>query len=195
MKRTALLVSLFIGLTFAVHSGTVDAWTTKKKWEEMVASWPAEGPKPTAEYAQAIAKAYFDSTLKDPYSAHYQWGPAPTLGTFKGAIDRFGTPGWIFDVFVNGKNSYGAYVGMTQYKIITRSGHIVGVYQYNVRMQGWTDLVGRAPPIPPPPQLAAFNNVPVEPSPAAPSVDEASAPPKNAEGCKTCGEMADRFRE
>ena len=112
-----------------------------RAYETWLASLPPEGDAPTAEYVQYAATAYFEQTLKDPYSAHYAFGPI-TEGTFKGAFERNGSPGWIADVSVNARNSYGGYTGMTPYKFVFRSGVIVEVYRWDERMQDWFGMIG-----------------------------------------------------
>lgn len=146
-------VMLGVALAFMLLIGSpqANAWISKKQYAEMVASWPAEGPRPSDEVAQAVALAYFNRVLKDPYSARYEWGTIEQ-GTFRGAFDRFGATGWILTVDVNAKNSYGAYVGLTSYKIVMRSNTIIEAYRYDSRMQGWVGEVGRTP-IPPPADL------------------------------------------
>lgn len=64
-----------------------------------------------SDYAVRI-KAYYEATLFDPYSAHYDTGTP-----YKAAVHRdwIHGGGWIYgyavDTSVNAKNRYGAYVG------------------------------------------------------------------------------------
>jgi len=68
------------------------------------------------ENAEATARAWFNRTLKDPYTAHYSFKEveqgwmrdAPIMG---GKIHG----GWRIMADVNAKNSYGGYTGVQQY--------------------------------------------------------------------------------
>lgn len=146
------MLNFVVSFTFAlmlIAASPVDAWTTKKKYAEYIESLPPEGDKPSAEYVKRAVNAYFKYSLKDPDSANYEWG-AIELGTWKGAFEKYGTPGWIADVQVNAKNSYGAYIGYKPYKFIFRSGSIVEIYQYENRHQDWFPNIGvKGKPIPP----------------------------------------------
>lgn len=162
-----MLRSVAIACTVALlATQPAEAWTTKKKYAELVASWPAEGAKPSEETARAVALAYFNKALKDPYSAKYEWGPL-TQGTFKGAFERFGAAGWIQDVSVNSKNSYGGYVGLTPFKVVMRSNWIIEVYRFDSRARDWLPTIGNTP-IAPPSDLAppADAESPAEAQPA-----------------------------
>lgn len=147
--RLSSLIALALMLAI---SSPADAFTTKKKYAEYVASLPPEGEQPTLEYVQRAVLAYFKLALKDPDSAKYEWGSIE-LGTWKGALERFGTPGWIATVHVNAKNSYGGYTGFTPFKFVFRSGSIVEIYEYNSRYKDWVPSIGvKGKPIPPLPQ-------------------------------------------
>ncbi len=142
-----------------------EAWTTKKKYEEYLQSLPAEGPRPSMEYAQAAALEYFRLILKDAESARYEWGGIEQ-GVFRGGLERFGTPGWILSVSVNGKNSYGGYTGFSPYKLIFRSGFIVEVYGYHERSKTWIAYIGvKRRPIPPLPSYGEPQRADQEPAP------------------------------
>ena len=138
-----------LSILLLVFAQPADAWSSKKKYAEYVASLPPEGDRPTDEYVQRAALAYFKYSLKDPDSAKYEWGSVE-LGTWKGAFERFGTPGWIATVQVNAKNSYGAYTGYSPFKFVFRSGSIVEIYEYNSRIKDWVPTIGvKGKPIPP----------------------------------------------
>lgn len=77
-----------------------------------------------ADYQEQI-KNHFNATLKDPYSAKYEFLPA-----FKGySQDGQWSPsggkvsfGWVSPVLVNAKNSYGGYTGNQKYVFIFSGG-------------------------------------------------------------------------
>lgn len=76
--------------------------------------------------AEAAAKVFLGSRLKDPYSAVYECGPiakgfvqsAPLVGQKM----QFG---WLLDCAVNSKNSFGAYTGAKPYQFLFRDGRII----------------------------------------------------------------------
>lgn len=76
---------------------------------------------------EEIVKEYFNSSLVDPYSAHYRIGTPqkgfsakrPILG---GGVDKFG---YIVDVAINAKNRFGGYVGERPYRVLIRNGQVV----------------------------------------------------------------------
>src|SRR5471032_1851064 len=69
--------------------------------------------------AEDLTKSFFAQYLKDPYSAQYSFG-----GIYKGYNvgsvfeNRKITAGYLLDVSINAKNSYGGYVGTKTYKFI-----------------------------------------------------------------------------
>lgn len=81
------------------------------------------------EDAQRKAQSFISSSLKDPNSAQYQWGNvekgwirhAPAYG---GGL----VFGYILDVNVNAKNSFGGYVGFKPYQFVFYNGVIKTVY-------------------------------------------------------------------
>lgn len=136
-----LLAATLLAFCFLLPAPAAEAWTTKKQYEKWLQSLPAEGPQPTDEYVREYALEYLRRTLKDSESARYEWG-AVERGNWKGATERFGTPGWILNVSVNAKNSYGGYTGFTPYKFVYRSGWLVEVYSYHSRYQSWIGHIG-----------------------------------------------------
>lgn len=84
------------------------------------------GPSIEQAEAEAAAKAFLGSRLKDPYSAVYECSPiakgfvqsAPMVGQKM----QFG---WLLDCAVNSKNSFGAYTGAKPYQFLFRDGRIV----------------------------------------------------------------------
>lgn len=84
------------------------------------------GAAPTA-YADRV-RAYFRDVLKDPSSAQYLISE-PIKGYMqKPPLAGGGTLyGWLVNVSVNGKNSYGAYSGFQSYQFLFRGEQIVDV--------------------------------------------------------------------
>lgn len=73
---------------------------------------------PSVEVYRPVIKGMIDGTLRDPYSAVYEWGE-PYQITCKKNLYR--TPdrwrGWVIDIRVNAKNAYGAYAGPSTYVV------------------------------------------------------------------------------
>ncbi|MDI2589995.1 hypothetical protein NYP20_16275 [Pseudomonas sp. N3-W] len=80
--------------------------------------------------AEDLTKSFFAQYLKDPYSAQYSFG-----GIYKGYNvgsvfeNRKITAGYLLDVSINAKNSYGGYVGTKTYKFIFHNGRMVRGYE------------------------------------------------------------------
>lgn len=98
----------------------------------------ASGPTPqdiaNADYGSPIAqdqaetriKQYFNGTLKDPYSAQYQFSPVQKGYIIGSAVE--GKPlfaGYLISVNVNAKNSYGGYTGNQGYQFLFQNGALV----------------------------------------------------------------------
>lgn len=83
------------------------------------------GAVPT-RYEDGI-RAYFDSTLKDPSSIQYREVTVPQKGYVQAAPIAGGgiTYGWLVNATINGKNSYGAYVGFKTYSFLFRGDELV----------------------------------------------------------------------
>ena len=98
------------------------------------ASMPSATEQQAADYgmpisqvdAEAAAKAYLASRLKDPMSAVITWsavekgfvGSAPLLG-------RKAAYGYLLNGSVNAKNSFGGYTGAKPYQFLFRNGVVV----------------------------------------------------------------------
>ena len=80
--------------------------------------------------AVSQAKGAFGIYLKDPESARYSFGPV-YKGYFVGSAfeGRKLQAGYLLDVTVNAKNSYGGYVGAKPYKFLFRNGKIAGAWE------------------------------------------------------------------
>lgn len=76
------------------------------------------------------AKGAFGLYLKDPESARYSFGSV-YKGYFVGSAfeGRKLQAGYLLDVTVNAKNSYGGYVGAKPYKFLFRNGKIAGAWE------------------------------------------------------------------
>lgn len=98
----------------------------------------ASGPTPQdiagANYGSAIeqeaaetrVKQYFNGTLKDPYSAQFQFSKVEKGYIIGSAFE--GKPlyaGYIMTVNVNAKNSYGGYTGNQGYQFLFQNGLLV----------------------------------------------------------------------
>lgn len=83
---------------------------------------------PPLHYEDAIRR-YFDETMKDPGSIQYREISAPEQSWVKAAPMAGGkvTYGWKVHAMVNGKNSYGAYVGFKTFSFLFRGETIVDV--------------------------------------------------------------------
>ena len=82
------------------------------------------------EQAEAQVKLYFKGVLKDPYSAHYQFGRAYRGYVVGSAFEgRQLSAGYLLDTQVNAKNSYGGYTGYKSYRFLFQSGALVKGYE------------------------------------------------------------------
>jgi|SaaInl5LU_22_DNA_1037371.scaffolds.fasta_scaffold27240_2 hypothetical protein len=79
--------------------------------------------------AQKQAERFFSNMLKDPYSVQYQWGSVYQGWMRHAPIHGGGLVfGYILEVNVNAKNSYGGYVGFKPYRFVFYNGTIKTVY-------------------------------------------------------------------
>lgn len=80
--------------------------------------------------AERAVKDFFGVYLKDPDSARYSFG-----NVYKGYMvgsafeGRKLEAGYLLDVTVNAKNSYGGYVGAKPYKFLIRNERLVGGWE------------------------------------------------------------------
>ncbi len=81
------------------------------------------GPYPTEH--ENIIKNYAARTLKDPYSAVYQFG-TPRKGVAQDGIALGGKKhfGWIVPVTINAKNDFGAYTGERSHYFFIAEGQV-----------------------------------------------------------------------
>jgi len=81
------------------------------------------------EGAQKLATEFLSNRLKDPLSAQYQWGVVYKGWIRNAPIHGAGLVfGYVLDVSVNAKNSFGGYVGFKQYRFVFYNGSIKTVY-------------------------------------------------------------------
>ena len=80
--------------------------------------------------AEDAVKSFFSVYLKDPESARYDFGPV-YKGYMYGSVleGRKLKPGYLLEVTVNAKNSYGGYVGAKPYKFLLHDDRIVEGWQ------------------------------------------------------------------
>ena len=80
--------------------------------------------------AENATKIFFGNRLKDPESARYSFG-----NIYKGYIvgsrvqGRKLEAGYLLDVNVNAKNSYGGYVGAKPYKVLLHNDKVIQVIE------------------------------------------------------------------
>jgi hypothetical protein len=77
---------------------------------------------------QKVIRNYFSDQLKDPDSAHYQWGDLYYCRD--GALSSLSIQGtqWAMDVSVNAKNSFGGYVGYQGYLMLFDGDRVASAY-------------------------------------------------------------------
>lgn len=79
-----------------------------------------------------IATEHMRYRLKDPDSARIEVVGGPRSMTVKGSLLTTASYGWGICYRVNGKNSYGAYVGWRLWVLIWRNGQVVSELQERV---------------------------------------------------------------
>lgn len=78
------------------------------------------------DQAESRIKQYFSRTLKDPYSAQYQFSQVEKGYMVGNVFDgRKLYAGYIISVNVNAKNSYGGYAGAEGYQFLFQNGAMV----------------------------------------------------------------------
>lgn len=82
----------------------------------------------TADYGsyptdfEPIIKSYMQSTLKDPESARYQFLNSPKSGWNGVGGVKYG---YVVCAYINGKNSYGGYVGNRMSYFMIKNGRVI----------------------------------------------------------------------
>ena len=122
MKNSAIVLALA-----SVLCGCATNTLSTKDQEYLVATGYGAYP----ENYQQIIKDYCSQFLKDPYSAQYTFSIPSADYVRKGLI--FGgaieAAGWRVNVGLNAKNSFGGYVGETQYAFFIRDGKVIRVFE------------------------------------------------------------------
>ena len=121
--RKALLNLVFLGAAMAL------AGCAAQPTAEQIAALNY-GPPISQEWAEAQAKEAISSRLKDPYTAQFQFGQVYQGYVTGSAIEGHKlSPGYLLDVHVNARNSYGGYTGYKPYKFLFFNGKLVGSWQ------------------------------------------------------------------
>jgi len=101
--------------------------TAKPTMEQMAKA--DYGSSISQDLAQSKAENFFNTYLKDPYSAVYKWGNVFQGYITKGLLDGGGVLyGFILEVNVNAKNGFGGYTGSKLYRFVFYNGEIKTVY-------------------------------------------------------------------
>lgn len=90
------------------------------------------GPYPD-KYEEAVP-ALFSTMLKDPYSARYRYTKGPYKAYLREAPVAGGKPvvfGYIVEVWVNAKNSFGGYTGDKFYRVFLRGNQATDIVYSN----------------------------------------------------------------
>lgn len=84
---------------------------------------------PPIGYEQAV-KDHFDATLKDPESARYRIGKPVKAYANNGIIHGggIGWAGYLVDVQVNAKNSFGGYAGYSAHIVLFKGENVYRVF-------------------------------------------------------------------
>jgi hypothetical protein len=114
------LPKLAIGITVVFFLASCASGPT----QEQLAS-ANHGRDMSSEECRLITESFISNTLKDPSSAQFRhsncskgyWGSVP----IKGMKVAFG---WIQKGEVNGKNSFGGYVGFRSYQVLIKDGKV-----------------------------------------------------------------------
>lgn len=83
----------------------------------------------TQEDAQRLASDFLKRVLKDPESARIEWSSVGPGWIREAPIQGGGLKfGYMLNAQVNGKNSYGAYIGYKPYRFMFLNGSLSDVY-------------------------------------------------------------------
>ena len=118
-RKSIVLVMLvaFVALVGCASTATIDPATVE------AADY---GPYP--ENYTELTKDYFQSRLKDPNSAQYRF-TEPYQAYLRAAPVAGGKPtsfGYVVDVGVNAKNSFGGYTGEKRHRLFVKNSVVVG---------------------------------------------------------------------
>lgn len=123
MSRTCLITSL-LAVFLASGCGALEKLPTPTAAELAAADYGIDTSQAEAE---RVAREFMANTLRDPYSAQYQFGPVQkgyihetdlTWSGFESDIIY----GYLMFMKVNAKNLMGAYTGFVTYRFFFRDG-------------------------------------------------------------------------
>ena len=120
MKQTARVLSVCSAMVLA---GCASAPTAEK-----LASADYGAPISTQE-ATELVTSYMKIKAKDPYSLKVECGNAYQGWTQNKFTSSSFAAGYMLDCGINGKNSFGAYVGVRNYRFLIHNGSIVKVME------------------------------------------------------------------
>jgi len=83
----------------------------------------------TTEEATSLVTSYMKGTAKDPYSLKVECGSVRQGWTQNKFTSSSFIAGYMIDCGINGKNSFGAYVGVRNYRFIIHDGSIARVME------------------------------------------------------------------
>lgn len=95
---------------------------------EKIAAADYGSPISTEEAAQ-LASSYMKARAKDPYSLRVECGDVTKGWTQNKFSSRSFFAGYLIECSVNGKNSFGAYVGARNYQFAIHNGSVVRVLE------------------------------------------------------------------
>lgn len=95
---------------------------------EKIASADYGAPISTPE-ATSLVTSYMKSRAKDPYSLKVECGNAYQGWTQNRFTSSSFAAGYMINCGINGKNSFGAYVGVRNYRFLIHNGSIVRVME------------------------------------------------------------------
>ena len=117
MKHLLIVITIIFGLT---------ACQTTNPINQAIIANANYGPVP--ENAEQLVKDFMSNTLKDPFTAQYQFRGLPYKAYIRVAPIMGGKPakfGYIQEAMINAKNSYGAYVGWKPYRVFIADGQAI----------------------------------------------------------------------
>ncbi len=120
----SFLVIPFIALALLVISGCAGGPPTQEELTKADYGTPI-----SQEDAQSQALEFLKRVLKDPDSAKIDWSPVSSGWWREAPIDGGGLKfGYILNANINGKNSYGAYIGYKPYRFMFFNGTLTSAY-------------------------------------------------------------------
>lgn len=87
------------------------------------------GAPVTTEEATSLVNSYMKSRAKDPYSLKVECGNAYQGWTQNRFTSSSFAAGYMINCGINGKNSFGAYVGVRNYRFLIHDGSIIRVME------------------------------------------------------------------